>query len=164
MPEHDHLPIPGHPDYYAAPSGDIWSYKYGRPAKLAAAQRSGQRSVRLSGPKRGSVHHAVGTLVALAYLGPPPSRQHVAAHLGRTDDDRPSNLAWRTKAEVTLRRARMRMTPADIARAMRVIRATVDNLISEQPVEEVAARRGVPIATVRIVMNAVVRAARGRPN
>ncbi|MFE0101208.1 HNH endonuclease [Streptomyces sp. NPDC059009] len=47
-------------------------------------------------PKRWLVHR----LVALAYLGDPPSAQHEVAHLnGNSRDNRIENLAWKTHAE-----------------------------------------------------------------
>lgn len=44
---------------------------------------------------------AVHTLVLLAFVGPKPTRQHEARHIDNDQSNcRPSNLEWRTKAEI----------------------------------------------------------------
>lgn len=62
----------------------------------ASPNAAGYPTIRLKGGKDIYVHR----LVALAYLGGPPTSRHEVAHLnGVKTDNRVSNLAWKTHTE-----------------------------------------------------------------
>lgn len=87
--------------------------------------------VRGKNPKRFAVHR----LVALAFKGPPPSRNHQVRHLdGDRQNNRATNIAWGTPQENSddtrrhgsLRGARnpnTRLTPKDIQRVLAMRRS-----------------------------------------
>lgn len=53
-----------------------------------------------------TLHPLVHRLVAVAFIGPPPSPDHVVSHLnGDPSDNRPDNLAWATVHENAAQRA-----------------------------------------------------------
>lgn len=90
-------PIPGYPGYFIAENGDIYSSHQTRARKLKPWHgRGGYPRICLR--KSGSAKKLlVSRLVALAYIGPPPSKIHQACH----QDDNPrnahyKNLKWGT--------------------------------------------------------------------
>lgn len=65
-----------------------------------AFQRTGYLFARLYLPGKRHKNIALHWLVALAFLGPPPSPRHVAAHKdGSRTNNRADNLRWATPAE-----------------------------------------------------------------
>ena len=95
----DTRPVPGYPNYFAGADGYLYSTHRG--------WRRLNPGVSADGYLRSSVHVGdarrfvrVHRLIALAFLGPAPSPQHVVRHLnGNCTDNRPSNLAWGTPSE-----------------------------------------------------------------
>lgn len=96
---------------------------------------------------RSCFRHLVHTLVALAFLGPRPTRGHLAVHLNRNrQDNRPANLRWMTRPEASRhamlvkprRGVHARFTPAKV----RAIRA------SKQTVRQIAAKHGVTVQAI----------------
>ena len=94
-------PIPGHPGYFATSNGEIIG-KRGRPMK-PQTDRDGYLTVGVCidpVDKRKQATRGVHRLVAMAFHGPPPTSQHEAAHLDNCPtNNRPSNLAWKTRQE-----------------------------------------------------------------
>lgn len=90
--------------------------------------------------------YLVHQLVALAFLGPRPSKNHVVVHRNHDfKDNRVRNLAWVTRSEAmqrsmrhTPRRGPAKLTPAIVRR----IRA------SDRTVKTIAARYGVTVQTI----------------
>lgn len=108
--------VPGFPGYRVGDDGSVWScwerhypaggrrvgvqYRVGtewKPLKLTRFPRYSYLDVQLR--RDGKAHHRlVHRLVAIAFLGPPPADGMEAAHEnGVSDDNRLSNLSWKTK-------------------------------------------------------------------
>jgi hypothetical protein len=89
--------IPGIPLYVASSDGRI--YRKGSATPLTGKSVNGYRVVKLSfGPLR--KYHSVNRLVCLAFHGEPPHDGMQAAHLDSIrDNNRPSNLKWKTRKE-----------------------------------------------------------------
>lgn len=109
----DALPFPEIPSYVIGKDGRVFNRTTGyelAPTEPDAApggnsKRCG-RQVRLAAGGGWSKNFYVSHLVLLTHVGPPPSAEHVAAHLnGDEADDRLSNLAWLTFGELVARRA-----------------------------------------------------------
>lgn len=87
-------PIPGFPDYYASPKGEIYSLMSGRYLKDAESGQ-GYRGVNTY-HTRNYVHR----LIALAFHGLPPTPEHEVAHEnGIRADNRAENLSWKTRSD-----------------------------------------------------------------
>jgi hypothetical protein len=70
----------------------------GLPQKGSASSGTGTRRTGVDGRT-----YLVHRLVALAFVGPPPSPSHTVDHINRNpDDNRVANLRWATKSEQTL--------------------------------------------------------------
>ena len=93
----DLRPIPGIPDYFASPSGRIWSTKgRGRWLKPSSDRRGYQRvSVVVAGR---SCTRAVHQLIAEAFHGPRPEGMEVCHNDGDPANNTPDNLRWDTHA------------------------------------------------------------------
>jgi HNH endonuclease len=105
-------PIPGYPGYFASDQGEIYSnVRRGRPSSARLAQdeplrrissqissvRNYRRMVATLGRGR---YRKVAYLVALAFVGERPTPSHELAHLdGDSLNNRPNNLAWKTRIE-----------------------------------------------------------------
>lgn len=85
--------------YWAAHDGRIWSDYWNKWMKPGMGSNSGYAQINLtteSGPRRFSVHR----LVAMAWLGEPPSDDHRVNHKnGNKHDNRVDNLEWVTHGE-----------------------------------------------------------------
>lgn len=94
----DMRPIPGFPGYAATADGRILSKKSRRPmAPKPDAYGYPSLTLRVDGRK---ICKCVHRLVALAWLGPPPSSTHEVAHGdGDKTNNAVSNLRWATPAE-----------------------------------------------------------------
>jgi hypothetical protein len=109
------LPIPGLDGYEASTWGRIRSVdrvleytgrwgpvKRFHPGKILRlkAKPNGCGLTYLCFYAGGGVYPAVNRTVCLTFHGHPPSERHEAAHLdGKTHNNRPENLAWKTPAE-----------------------------------------------------------------
>jgi hypothetical protein len=91
-------PIPGFPGYAATADGRILSKRSGRPmAPKPDAYGYPSLTLRVSGR---AICKCVHRLVALAWLGAPPSPLHEVAHNdGVKANTSPRNLRWATRAE-----------------------------------------------------------------
>jgi hypothetical protein len=98
-------PVPGFPSYEVSERGDVRRavafrhYSAGMSLKQRPHRESGHLIVALS--RDGKRHDVfVHRLVALAFLGPPPSERHEVAHGdGRPTNNHWTNLRWATHAE-----------------------------------------------------------------
>lgn len=83
------VPVPGYPGVYVTPDGQVYR-------QLAVSPASdGYSTVTINGMK--ARRHL---LMALAFLGAPPTARHEVRHLnGDPSDDDPENLAWGTRLE-----------------------------------------------------------------
>jgi hypothetical protein len=79
----------------------------------------------------GGSYPQVNRAVCWAFHGKPPSRKHEAAHLdGRTDNNRPENLAWKTPTENAADRVRHGTAPIGVRNAQaRLNEAIVADII-----------------------------------
>lgn len=67
----------------------------GQPQRGSYSSETGTRRVGINGKT-----HLVHRLIAVAFLGPPPSRAHTVDHLNRdSDDNRVANLRWASRSE-----------------------------------------------------------------
>lgn len=83
-------PIPGHPDYLCSASGEIWSTKRGVPRRMRSFVRDQSLHLGVNLTQDGKYRlYGVHRLIALTWIGTPPTVQHVVMHL----DDDPSNNA-----------------------------------------------------------------------
>lgn len=90
------LPVRGHPDYYVAASGNVWSMKRGKPYRLKhQLDQDGYPHVVLS--TNGKPHTIkVQRLVALHFIGPKPEGMVVCHNDGNKLDCSVSNLRYDT--------------------------------------------------------------------
>jgi len=98
------VPIPGYPRYCASRDGRIRSKgRHGRPRVLSTFRSWGYHRVTLFVRGDGKLvreKHFVHRLVALTFLGPPPSSEHEVSHSsGDKDDCSADNLKWLTHVE-----------------------------------------------------------------
>lgn len=98
------LPVamPGYQDFYdVSDHGRVRSRKFGKIKMLCPhVNHDSYQRINLTWPKRTTRMHSVHRLVALTFIGPPPTEKHVVAHNdGTTDNNRVSNLRWATSAE-----------------------------------------------------------------
>jgi hypothetical protein len=98
-------PVPGRPEYEVSEFGDVRRVKGGKGARSGHLRRpwinkqTGYAQVCLWRNNRGT-KTTVHRLVALAFLGEPPSVDHVVAHNdGRRLNNHWSNLRWATLQE-----------------------------------------------------------------
>jgi hypothetical protein len=103
----DARPIPGFPDYFVSPSGDVFSTKRGCEIILSPirATRDGHLHVSLWRDGVGFtmyVHH----LVLLAFVGPPSDGEECRHLNGDPADNRLANLCWGTRLENSADRVR----------------------------------------------------------
>jgi hypothetical protein len=99
------LPIPGWPEYEVSEFGDVRRVKGGQGARVGSIRSSwinkqtGYMQVCLWRNNRG-MKTTVHRLVALAFLGEPPSADHVVAHNdGSRLNNHWTNLRWATPRE-----------------------------------------------------------------
>jgi hypothetical protein len=89
-------PIPGQPGYLCSDDGRIFSTKSGQQREMALFVRGRQGHLGVNLTQDGkSRMHSVHTLVAITWIGPRPSPDHLVMH----DDNDPANnrvgnLAW----------------------------------------------------------------------
>jgi len=94
-------PIQGFPDYKISNTGRVLSLKWSVKGKILQLYQfpTGHKAVTLSqngAPRREYVHR----LVAFAFIGPPPSPEHVVNHINcDPSDNRVENLEWVTSTE-----------------------------------------------------------------
>lgn len=120
-------PVPGYEGIYeVSDTGRIWRVAGGRGTRAGEIARfphtQGYLAVRLSrqNRKRGFLVHRV---VALAFLGCPPSEKHVVDHKnGKKTDNRVTNLEWVTQRENQKRAHAERSWAKPIDLSMRQIR------------------------------------------
>lgn len=92
--------IAGQPNYQVSNTGLVRSIRRKEPFVMAQeADRDGYKKVQLSNCGT-STHYAVHRLVAMAFLGEPPSFNMVVCHGdGSRDNNLSTNLRWGTQAE-----------------------------------------------------------------
>lgn len=96
-------PVPGRPGYEASDRGRVLSRRKTGTARVLTATPGpcGFRTLQMSALVPGGQTQRVGVLVALAFIGPPPSPDaELRRRNGNPMDDRLENLAWGTAAEV----------------------------------------------------------------
>jgi hypothetical protein len=102
--------IPGHPSYFATDDGRILSRRRGterflKPHVQRKVLAGGTEYARHQVMLGRDAHAYVHQLVCAAFHGPRPSDLHEVAHLdGDATNNRPGNLAWKTKIENQLDR------------------------------------------------------------
>ncbi|QDU20570.1 NUMOD4 motif-containing HNH endonuclease [Urbifossiella limnaea] len=103
--------IPGFPGYEASSFGRIRNTRRNHILDGTTTHK-GYKQVNVRG-ERGRRSAAVHRLVALAFLGPPPSR-YVCHHINAVkDDNRPQNLVWLTIGQNVRLAHQMRLVPFD---------------------------------------------------
>ena len=93
----EYRPIPGYPAYRAGNDGSIWSSKYGEWRIMK--QSKNNKGYHMVGLYEGLAYKRflVHRLVALAFLGPPPTEGMQACHNdGRPSNCRLDNIRWDT--------------------------------------------------------------------
>lgn len=127
------LPIPGHDDYEASTWGRIRSVDrvlalMGRWGPMTRFHRGKILRLRrkpngcgltyLCFYAGGGSYPQVNRAVCLTFHGKPPSDKHQAAHLdGRTQNNRPENLAWKTATENAADKVRHGTAPIGVKNA-----------------------------------------------
>lgn len=163
--------IPGHPGYFADAEGGIYcNTRRGRPSAARLERPEPMRKLRptvqwVRNYQRTQVtlgrghQRKVSRIVALTFLGPPPTPGHEVAHLnGNSLDNRAANLAWKTKSENEAdrvlhgtsnrgeRQGASKLTEADV-RAIRVACRTKERQ------DDIAARFGIAQGHVSMIKN-----------
>ncbi|MFC5730943.1 NUMOD4 domain-containing protein [Nocardioides vastitatis] len=95
-------PVPGYLGYEASDQGRVMSRRRNRPRVLDGQPGPcGFRTANLAHDLPNGRNQRLGNLVALAFIGPPPSLDSELRRLdGDPLNDRPDNLAWGTVADV----------------------------------------------------------------
>lgn len=89
------MPVPGHPDYDAHPSGAVRSRKRGEPRELVGwLDGNGYHRVHLD-----DAHYATHAIIALTFHGPRPEGMQTRHLNGNPLDNRAENLQYGTPAE-----------------------------------------------------------------
>lgn len=95
--EEEWRPIPGFDGYRASTAGRV-SNRHGR-VLTGTLNKRGHQQVNVRGRYR-RMTVAAHRLIAIAFLGPPPSG-HIALHLnGNKLDNRPVNLVWAPRSQL----------------------------------------------------------------
>lgn len=91
------VPIPGFPGYRISDCGDV--SRNGKTLRPCVLKRGGYLAVSLWRDGKGYTR-TLNRLVALSFIGPPPTPLHHAAHNdGNKAHNTISNIAWKTKRE-----------------------------------------------------------------
>jgi hypothetical protein len=150
--------IPGHPDYLADSDGSIWSLKHGaiKQMRTFVRDRSGHLGVNLS--HGGKYHlHYVHRLVAITWIGPPPSPEHVVRHR----DDIPANnaetnLLWGTNGDnsndMVSKARQSRGEKRPLAKLSPEVVLEIRNLAKSTPQNNLAKRFGVSASTLNSIV------------
>lgn len=107
----------------------------------------------------GGFYHQVSRAVCGAFHGKPPSEKHEAAHLdGKTDNNRPQNLAWKTPVENAADKVRHGTAPIGSRNACaRLKDASVVDIIARYAAGEKAHRLAADYCVTPSNINAVIR-------
>lgn len=102
---------PGWPDYKVSNTGLVVSCrKKGVQRQIKPRLMSGYLSLRLFKDNRATTI-SIHRLVAMAFIGPPPSNKHTVNHKsGNKQDNNVSNLEWATMSEQALHAHRTKLT------------------------------------------------------
>ena len=106
----------------------------------------------------GGVYPQVNRAVCWAFHGKPPSMSHEAAHLdGRTENNRPENLAWKTPTENAADKVRHGTAPIGVKNAQaRLNEAIVADIVSRYAAGEtslnLAVEHQVTVSNIRAVV------------
>lgn len=97
----DVRPVPFAPGYFVSSEGHVYSEKWGTRRKMKpwVSSRSGHLRVTLR-VEGSTVKEYVHRLIALVFIGPPPTEEHEVRHLdGKPANNDKGNLAWSTHLE-----------------------------------------------------------------
>ena len=101
------VPISSAPRYLISNDGRVWSTHLGRELALTPHPKSGHIYVRLADGGGNRPVFKVHRLVALAFIGPPPSPKHEVCHNdGNPANNAVGNLRWDTRSENVLDQVR----------------------------------------------------------
>jgi hypothetical protein len=151
--------IPGHPNYFCGLDGSVWSTKSGCLKRMKTFPRdlAGHHGVNFTQNGKYKMHF-VHRLVAITWIGPPPSKLHCVLH----DDDDPANnsaynLKWGTNknnsADMTSKGRQSRGESRPLAKLTAEIVREIRNLAKIIPQNKLAERYGVSTATLNAVVN-----------
>lgn len=155
--------VPGFESYAVSDDGRVLriataaTRRAGTPLRGSISQK-GYRVYRLRAANGRSVERGAHRLVALAFIGPPPSPDHEVAHWdGCKTNNAPSNLRWATPAENSADTARLGVLAGSRHPRARLswdlvgeIRANYRGSYGEQ--SQLARRYGVSPSTIRLIV------------
>lgn len=162
--------IPGFSGYYAENDGRIWRKRNGFLIECKQRNRQdGYRDIRVTDDAGKFGTRYVHRLVALAFHGVPGPGQEVRHLNGDPADNRPTNLAWGTRAENKADEAVHRANEIKRYRpgGKRLCKADARNMREARaegvPVQEIASRMGVSLSHASRVLNGHAWTEGGRP-